>query len=52
MSSNAHTGVSVDVKAETGATVNAPVLTGNTITGPVTINYSLNTAGNGNIVYI
>ncbi|CAM4574358.1 unnamed protein product [Leuciscus chuanchicus] len=45
MSSNAHTGVSVDVKAETGGTVNAPVLTGNTITGPVTFNYSLNTAG-------
>jgi len=42
---------SVDVKAETGATVNAPVLAGNNIS-TVTFNYSSNTAGNGNIVYI
>ncbi|XDV22787.1 hypothetical protein PO909_027604 [Leuciscus waleckii] len=49
MSSNANTGVSVDVNAETGSTVYAPVLTGNIITAPVTFNYRLNTAGNGYI---
>ncbi|XP_051746201.1 NACHT, LRR and PYD domains-containing protein 12-like isoform X2 [Ctenopharyngodon idella] len=42
MSSNAHSGVSVDLNAKTGATVNAPVFTGNNIT---TVNFNF-TSGN------
>ncbi|XP_067284822.1 NLR family CARD domain-containing protein 3 [Pseudorasbora parva] len=41
MSSSAHTGVCVDLKAQTGAAINAPVLAGNNIT---TVNF-YSTAG-------